>query len=203
MKLVRGVGFNDIKHNTSKCPFYRRWKDMLTRCYDKKFKLKYPSYEGTTVCEEWLKFSNFKNWMEKQNWQGYVLDKDIIKPDNKIYSPDNCCFVPEYLNNLLLIRSRGRGLEPLGVSFRKKKNCNYYIASINDGNRQKCIGRYTSSLEAHASWQLAKSNEIQRRISFWLKNDPLSFNTKIAESLMRRSWILMLQIHVKEETTLL
>lgn len=30
------------------------------------------------MADEWNTFSNFKNWMEKQNWEDKQLDKDII-----------------------------------------------------------------------------------------------------------------------------
>ena len=61
--LICGVGVNDANYATSgkrMCPFYRRWINMLERCYSEKFQEKNPTYRGCSVCEEWLTFSNFK-----------------------------------------------------------------------------------------------------------------------------------------------
>ena len=87
-KLIHGVGINDadyvvekketISHVNGKrkqkttwiCPFYRAWKCMLTRCYSATYQERKPTYRGCSVSEEWLTFSNFKSWMEKQDFQG-------------------------------------------------------------------------------------------------------------------------------------
>lgn len=69
------------------CPFHRKWSDMLVRCYSPK-RLEYrQSYAGCYVCDEWLTFSNFKSWMEKQDWEGKHLDKDLLQTGSKVYSP--------------------------------------------------------------------------------------------------------------------
>ena len=73
---------------------------MIKRCYDKNTQIKRPSYIGCSVCEDWLTFSNFKAWMETQDWKGKYLDKDILKSDNRIYGPDRCVFVSNRINNL-------------------------------------------------------------------------------------------------------
>jgi hypothetical protein len=55
------------------------------------------------VCNEWHNFQNFAEWFCKNycdasmdKWQ---LDKDIIVPGNRVYSPETCCFVPNAVNN--------------------------------------------------------------------------------------------------------
>ena len=116
-KKVYGKGINNASYLTGtvqggrrrKCPYYTKWSSMLQPCYDDKFKEMSPTYIGATVCEEWLTFSNFKAWMEKQEWEGLELDKDIIKPGNKQYSPDACCLVPQSLNALLTDHRAARG----------------------------------------------------------------------------------------------
>lgn len=70
------------------------------------------SYVGCTVCERWLEYSNFakditllfgyENWLNKS---GYCLDKDTINPGNKVYSRENCCFIP-YTENIRDIHKR-------------------------------------------------------------------------------------------------
>lgn len=203
MKLVRGVGLNDTNYKKLGCPFYQRWCDMLTRCYSDKFKANYPSYEGVSVCKEWLTFSNFKAWMEKQNWEGRSLDKDILTPNNKVYGPMNCRFIPGFINNLILTKTKGRGIYPIGVYFTKIKENSYYVAVINTGNKQQRIGYYKTPFEAHRAWQFEKSKQIQERVVFWRSTDPLSFDTGVADSLIKRSWDLLNDLQNNQETTLL
>ena len=110
-KLICGVGVNDlcyrvhvqeevtknggkrIRKTVFLCKYYAVWKSMLERCYSKKFLESNPSYIGTSVCSEWLSASEFKKWMEQQDWSGKCLDKDIVVPGNKLYSPETCAFV--------------------------------------------------------------------------------------------------------------
>ena len=90
--LVFGVGLNDANYTVNPvvsgksylCSIYSRWQGMLERCYSKKYQVLSKTYSECTVCEEWLTFSNFKTWMEQQDWKGKQLDKDIIKKGNKI-----------------------------------------------------------------------------------------------------------------------
>ena len=38
---------------------YKLWQNMLYRAYCPKHKLRFPTYVGVTVCNEWLYFGNF------------------------------------------------------------------------------------------------------------------------------------------------
>lgn len=100
-KMLFGVGINDADYpvTTNKdgksvsCPFFSKWSWMLYRCYDPVTLNNNPRYRGCFVCDEWLTFSNFKKWMEAQEWEGMELDKDIIIEGNKTYCPEACAFV--------------------------------------------------------------------------------------------------------------
>ena len=126
-KLVYGIGINDADYNIQskisgknvRCPYYRKWTNMLNRCYSDKPHDKYPTYIGCTVCDEWLTFSNFKEWMIKQDWKGMHLDKDIKINGNKTYSPETCVFIPHEINSLMLDCAASRGALPLGVSYHR------------------------------------------------------------------------------------
>ena len=105
---VFGIGINDAEYTIqqkingkfAKCPYYMTWKNMLRRCYDIRFHSRQPTYMGCSICDDWVLFSNFKLWMETQDWNGKQLDKDIILPGNKIYSPETCAFVDHSANSL-------------------------------------------------------------------------------------------------------
>ena len=81
---------------------YNLWYGMLRRCYDTEQhkRSRGKSYADCEVCDRWFDYTNFaqdimllsgyENWLHNND---YCLDKDIINPNNKIYSQDNCCFV--------------------------------------------------------------------------------------------------------------
>jgi len=75
-KYLYGVGLNDASYPITKtinkkvvwcCPFYNSWKHMITRVFSKKYHKKQPTYIDTTICSDWLTFSNYKLWMESQD----------------------------------------------------------------------------------------------------------------------------------------
>lgn len=154
-RLVQGVGVNDADYpvrprlsGESFCPFYKRWSDMLKRCYSVKSKETRPTYSECTVCDEWLTFSNFKAWMEKQDWEGKQLDKDILVEGNTVYSPESCIFVPMKVNNFF------KGLKTNAVYFDVDRN--KYRVSVNN----VYVGRYDTEEKALLAYSEAKRLKI-------------------------------------------
>ena len=109
-RLVFGVGINDAPYATQPngmvCPFYRKWCSMLNRCHSEDYHKKQPTYIGTTHCEEWTYFMNFRAWLLKEIRKTDLelgpaqLDKDILG-DGSHYSPENCILVTRQLNLFL------------------------------------------------------------------------------------------------------
>ena len=161
-KLIYGVGINDAGYLVSRvinkkkvcCPFYRRWFDMLRRCYSAEYHALKPTYLDCSACNEWLTFSNFKAWMIKQDWQGNHLDKDILNQGNKTYSPSTCIFVTRDINALLVDQKSTRGIYPQGVYFNKKYNT--FSATISINGKKKTIGYFPSSEIAFTAYKKAK-----------------------------------------------
>lgn len=126
-KPVHGIGINDALYNVTMqinkkqaiCPYYKVWKSMIKRCFCDKFKISSATYIDCTVHDEWLTFSNFRKWMETQDWKGKALDKDLIVDGNKHYSPKTCMFVSQSINSLFSDCEASRGEFPLGVSIHK------------------------------------------------------------------------------------
>jgi len=153
-RLLFGFGVNDSDYMVTyyigkkqiMCPFYLKWRSMMQRCYSQASLIKSPSYFDCYVCEEWKYFSAFRAWMEKQDWKDLDLDKDIINPNNKIYNPDNCVFVPKELNNLLTDRSAARGKLPQGVSYHKASG--KFCAQISTKGKATHIGLFEKKEEA-------------------------------------------------------
>lgn len=157
---VYGVGINDseykIMHEGSLCPFYKKWNNMLERCYSSR----YPTYQCCNVIDEWLFFSNFKKWMAEQDWEGKELDKDVLLIGNKIYGPDTCLFVSKHVNVILIDSDYSCRKYPKGVQFDKSRN--KFKACCHVNGKRKTIGRYNSQREAANAYNVAKHNEIIR-----------------------------------------
>lgn len=168
-KLVYGVGINDATYAVTKystnelgvekqiwvCPFYKRWRSMLQRCYDPLAHTRQPTYVGCSVAEDWHLFSNFKAWMERQDWEEKDLDKDILG-DGKLYSELTCCFVRSDLNKFLLERQACRGDYPIGVSYHK--HTGKFQASCRNPliGAQEYLGLYATPEGAHDAWKKRK-----------------------------------------------
>ena len=162
-KLAYGVGINDADYFTqnksgNKCEFYRKWVGMIERCHSKSFQENNPSYIGCSVCDEWLTFSCFKSWMEKQEWAGLQLDKDIISPGNKIYSPEFCAFVSGSLNKLLTNSRQARGNCPQGVCWSWSSRS--FLAQIKINGKRKYLGSYKTQELASSAYVKAKTKLI-------------------------------------------
>lgn len=146
-----GVGVNDGKPRNEGCSYYRKWKSMLERCYSDKCQTKHPTYIGCTVCDEWLLLSEFTEWMKQQDWEGKEMDKDILIPGNKVYSPDTCVFVCRRVNALLNDHGRARGEHPQGVYFDSLSG-KFKAQCCEGAGKRKHIGLYDSSEDAHSAY---------------------------------------------------
>jgi len=166
-RLVWGVGINDSDYQTQPtvggkrfmCSYYMVWRGMLQRCYSPEFQNKNPTYKGCIVDNEWLTFSNFKNWMSLQRWEGLALDKDILVPGNKLYSPKTCRFVPLKINSLLNDHAAKRGNFPIGVSFHKATG--KYQSECSENGKTVYLGRFNTPEAAHAAYKTHKSKVIR------------------------------------------
>ena len=134
------------------CPYYRVWEDMLKRCYSSKYQEKKPTYVGCSVSEEWWRFSNFRNWMEKQDWEGMQLDKDLLFNGNKMYSKETCVFVTRVVNMFTNDSGASRGEWLIGVCWVKKKGKFKSQCSNHFTKKQEHLGLFLKEIEAHQAW---------------------------------------------------
>lgn len=158
------------------CPFNNTWKAMLERCYSRKTQNKFPSYIGCKVPTTWLTFSNFKAWMETQDWEGKQLDKDILG-DGKIYSPETCCFVPQWLNLILSSNAAKRGQYPIGVSYHK--HVGRFASHVRRDGTLKHLGYFDTPEEAHKTYIRAKQKYVEGK----MKNYP---DSKVREAVLSK-----------------
>lgn len=155
------MGVNDADYVTQPvidgkkvmCPAFRAWSNMLSRAYNPNYHNKYPTYKGVEVCSEWLVFSNFRMWFVEYHIDDFYLDKDILNPENnKVYSPDNCIFVPLWLNSFILTNSGKRGEFLLGVTWHK--HLGKFVAQCchPKDKTNKFLGYFKNENEAHNAW---------------------------------------------------
>ena len=178
-KLVFGVGVNDLGYRTHVyeyvtkdggrrvrkpvfiCKYYTAWTSMLQRCYSNKYLESNPSYIGTSVCSEWLYATAFKKWMEQHDWQGKCLDKDIIVPRSKLYSPETCAFVLKATNSFVTANDASRGGYHIGVNVCKRTG--KYQASCKNpfAGKGEHLGYFSTPEEAHEAWRKRKHDLAQ------------------------------------------
>lgn len=164
---VFGVGINDAEYVINQrlgdkrkiCPFYITWYGMFRRCYDPKHLALSPTYLGCTVDVEWHQFSTFRAWMEKQEWEGKQLDKDLLIVGNKVYSPNTCVFVSCIINSFITEAGAIRGDWPIGVSFHKRDNVFHANCKNPFTKKKEYLGTFDCPNEAHKAW-LKRKQEL-------------------------------------------
>lgn len=143
------------------------WQDMLRRCYKNDNRIQNINYLDCIVCNEWLFYENFYEWVHSQeNYKNILklnksaIDKDIIQKHNKIYSPQYCCLVPSYINNIFTRRERERGNLPIGVSYHYRKS-NTYIAGFTKYGKRYHIGVFDNPIDAFYAYKYEKESYIK------------------------------------------
>lgn len=132
---------------------YSNWAEIKNRCYDE-FHKDFKSYgaKGVTLCNEWLDFKNFYEWYKENHYEVegeyMAIDKDILGKDSKIYSPENCVFVPFRINGLFVHKDNGdmRGLQKLPSGYQVKvrnpfTGKNDYYGTYKDAEVAKSVYR--------------------------------------------------------------
>ena len=153
-------------------PEYYQWLKMISRCYDKKYLEKYPSYKECSVASEWAHYRAFKrdlpnicNYQQSQiysNGDRLVVDKDILIYSNKIYSPSTCCIVPEPVNIFITNNKSDNTSGYIGVH--KRKNGKY---SVNFSYNNKTVygGTYDTARQAVQAYYFEKSKCLDSLIA--------------------------------------
>lgn len=164
----KGYIGEEINNNYTQTISYNYWYAMLRRVYsEKQLKLK-PTYKQVEVCEEWLNYTNYKQWFDKNYYtiqgQQMELDKDILDKGNKIYCPEKCVFVPHNINSLFTKSNKARGDLPIGVYFKKKNNkyCSQCNTITKEGKRYNAyLGLFNTPEEAFYAYKTFKENYIK------------------------------------------
>lgn len=190
--LAYGVGINDANYPVTthavvdgkhrivwKCPVYAVWRSMLTRCYSLNYQRTKPTYAGCSVAPEWHSFSAFRAWAITKDYAGKHLDKDLLCPGNKVYSPTTCCFISRKVNGFLLDNKEFRGEYPVGVSWHRKLRKVQARCSNPNGGGADYLGVFGCPNEAHKAWATKKLEYAKTLASE-------AGEAAVAEALLRR-----------------
>ena len=160
---------------------YKLWSSLLNRCYNSNHKY-YKNYGGKNikVCDEWLCYANFKKWYDINYYEikgkNVELDKDILIPNNKLYSPNACVFVPRQINTFFRGYTKETDL-PKGVSLENGK----YRAYLNIDGKRKTLGKYNTIKEAECVYKQAWLKEIKKLAIKYQSNIPIKLYDRLIE----------------------
>ena len=144
------------------------WNSINNRCAGRQeFLDRNPCYKS--VKNNFTDFQSFVDWCHTQKgyfekdaygmfWQ---IDKDILQPASGFYSEETCCFVPGYINSVLLTKRREAKNLPIGVKLCPRTG--KWISRIKD----KHLGLFATIEEASAAWAREKVLVIQQAISLY------------------------------------
>lgn len=155
-----------VKGSNKSLKEYGIWCSMLKRCFDKKYKEKFPTYINVTCNPVWYYYENLYEWIHEQsNYEvikntNYNIDKDILYKGNKLYSPEKCVIVPQRVNNLFTKCDANRGKYPIGVCLDNYRG--YYASYCNDGDGQVHIGNYKDMNKAYERYKEYKEAVIKK-----------------------------------------
>lgn len=153
---------------------YNKWYGMLNRCYSENRLHRFPTYNLCTVCDEWLNFQNFAEWIDNNYYQipneVMCLDKDILYKRNKLYSPKTCCIVPNNINVLFTKSDAARGKYPIGVSWHVLKKC--FVTQMNVEGELVHLGEFSNPTDAFKVYKFEKEKEIKRQANKYKKYLP-------------------------------
>ena len=159
-KVIYGNYYNDScdtiwdKSKNKMIESYIIWRSMIVRCEDEKYKEKYPTYIGCSICEDWHYFSTFKTWFNENYIDGWHLDKDLLIKGNKVYSPDTCCFLPSKINVCLTKNNSHRGSLPIGVT---KHAGGRFVSTF----KHKYLGISDDELDMFNRYKVEKENLLK------------------------------------------
>ena len=163
-KPLYGVGANDASYVTTPTvngvtlcdPAYYAWADMLKRAYSEQYQEKQPTYVGVTVCKEWHSFNAFRTWWLDKYREDWQLDKDLLAPGNREYSPGACIYVPGWMNKFTIDRSAARGELPIGACFHKATGIYQSSCSNPITGKRHALGLFNTPEAAHSAWRRYK-----------------------------------------------
>jgi hypothetical protein len=158
--MVYGVGVSNTnaRINGVMRQDYRMWSAILERCYSPKSHIRKPTYKNSTVCNEWLDFSEFKKWFDQNYVAGFQIDADLFRDGSRVYSPSTCCMIPAKINMALQKMHSHNTSGYAGVQYSKNKK--KWVALIKINGLVKRLGTFDNAIDASNAYNDAHCNRL-------------------------------------------
>lgn len=186
VRLIHGFGINDADYHVQPrvngtqivCPAYKTWKNMISRVHSPASLNKYPTYQWSSICNEWRSFMKFREWWLEHHIDGWHLDKDILSSECK-YSPETCIYIPEWLNCFASgLRANTRDL-PVGVSIHPQSGKYHSRCNNPISKKQEHLGLFLSAADAKRAW-----SERKKEFAMMIKIETDKIDERIYQSLI-------------------
>ena len=164
-RTVFNVGYfgEGIKLTKEYIKVYTAWYLILERCYGVRDKNN--TYKDVVVCEEWHNFQNFVVWYCNNYISGFQIDKDILCPECREYSPKFCRFVPSAINVLFIkLKTTHPGIRKKGNRF-EVTICKKYegtFSTIEEASRVYKEGKEKYARSLADKWKEHIDSEIYK-----------------------------------------
>lgn len=171
---------------------YLVWHSMIARCYNPNYHGA-KNYSNVEVCDEWLNFQNFAEWFD-DNY--YTIDNDLVLLEkdfksyayglDKNYSPNNCIFIPQCFNKIIVFQHEVTRDLPVGVKISTNNIYPYTIETLKEYNdkyllfktKEEAYEAYLERVYSHIDIKLSEygnkiPNGVIKVIEDFIKNDSL------------------------------
>lgn len=192
-RTVEGIGYLGVGvHDRTDRDKYNSWASMIARCYRQKLKDKYPTYEECYSTDDWHCYQTYADFYESCPYRkkGWNLDKDLLVPGNKLYSPDTCVYLPSNINTkLFYVPTKNKfGLKGVWYDSQYDK----WMATVSKAvDGRGTIGRFKTKEEASSAVLRSEHKFFCRLAEEWGgKLDPRAIQGLLNLAEHRRGMIL-------------
>lgn len=158
--MVRNNDLKNVREHKD-YPNLKKGRKTFNNMFDRT--LYNPDYADVTISGDFSSLTSFLDWNEENydpDWEDWQLDKDILNPGAREYSPQNCMYVPPEVNQLFKSTKSGKYMKGVEASGKKFK------AYCSVDGKKICLGTYPTELEAHKvhmKWRKARLTELAEK----------------------------------------
>lgn len=160
------LSLKGITHGDSKARLYNIFNHMIARTTKPNNK-NYVDYggRGITVCNEWLKYENFREWALNNDYEEHLTIDRINVNGN--YEPSNCRWVNRTIQARNQRKQKGTSTEYKGVTKRQLVNSVKYESRITVDKKCITLGFFDCRLAAaYAYDEYVTKNNLEHTRNF-------------------------------------
>lgn len=111
------------------------------------------------VYSDWHDPSVFEAWVERQDWDGKLLNCTLLVPDCTVYGPATCCFISRSVHGFLSQKKTTNSNFPRGIQWNDLTWLLIVFTSVN--GKPKCVGARRTIRAAFELWLECKQRDAQ------------------------------------------